>query len=100
MTPSGRLAAILAVDVAGYSRLMGEDEAGAGSEGTSGGGEADRCGAWWAHCEDHGRRGSAGVSLRGSGGRMRDEFPKFLATQRARRQANALSDRRQRTCTN
>ena len=28
MTASRRLAAILAVDVAGYSRLMGEDEAG------------------------------------------------------------------------
>jgi class 3 adenylate cyclase len=28
MTPSRRLAAILAADVVGYSRLMGEDEAG------------------------------------------------------------------------
>ena len=28
MTPSRRLAAIMAIDVVGYSRLMGEDEAG------------------------------------------------------------------------
>ena len=28
MSPTRRLAAILAVDVVGYSRLMGEDEAG------------------------------------------------------------------------
>ena len=28
MTPACRLAAILAADVAGYSRLMGEDETG------------------------------------------------------------------------
>ena len=31
MTPARRLAAILAVDVVGYSRLMGEDEAGDGA---------------------------------------------------------------------
>ena len=30
MTAARRLAAILAVDVVGYSRLMGEDEAGMG----------------------------------------------------------------------
>ena len=30
MTATRRLAAILAADVAGYSRLMGEDEAGIG----------------------------------------------------------------------
>ena len=31
MTAARRLAAILAVDVVGYSRLMGEDEAGRGN---------------------------------------------------------------------
>ena len=33
MTATRRLAAILAVDVAGYSRLMGEDEATLGAHG-------------------------------------------------------------------
>ncbi len=47
MTAARRLAAILAVDVVGYSRLMGEDEAGTaravrGTDDLCGGGEYAR----------------------------------------------------------
>ena len=44
MTAARRLAAILAADVVGYSRLMGEDEAGTalGGSRASGGGASDR----------------------------------------------------------
>ena len=37
MTATRRLAAILAVDVVGYSRLMGEDEAGTAAGASQGG---------------------------------------------------------------
>ena len=48
MTAARRLAAILAADVVGYSRLMGEDEAGtrARNDDLCGGSEY----APWEHC--------------------------------------------------
>ena len=41
MTAARRLAAILAADVVGHSRLMGEDEAGTGCARASRGGPSD-----------------------------------------------------------
>jgi adenylate cyclase len=51
MTAARRLAAILAADVVGYSRLMGEDEA-----GTARSGDGDRSRIRWPARQDDGRR--------------------------------------------
>ena len=74
MTAARRLAAILAADVVGYSRLMGEDEV-----GTALSVRAHRevarpivAGFGGRIVKDDRRRLAAGVSLRRRGGRMRD----------------------------
>ena len=67
MTATRRLAAIMAVDVVGYSRLMGEDEAGRRSRSrASRGGAADR-----------GRLGGRIVKTMGDG--LLLEFPSVVA---------------------
>ena len=100
MTAARRLAAILAADVVGYSRLMGEDEAGT-ARAVREHREAARpivAGLGRPHRQDDGRRPAAGVSLRRRRRRMRDRDPE--ADGRAQRryaggQAHRLSHRRQ-----
>ena len=60
MTAARRLAAILAADVVGYSRLMGEDEAGT-AQAVREHREAAMpiVGARWAGVQDDGRRDTA-----------------------------------------
>ena len=77
MTATRRLAAILAADVVGYSRLMGEDEAGTALavRERREAARADRRRPRRPHRQDDGRRPAARVSLRCRGGRMRDRDP-------------------------
>ena len=100
MTATRRLAAIMAVDVVGYSRLMGEDEAGT-ALAVREHREAARpivAGLGRPHRQDDGRRAAAGISLRRRRRRMRDRDPEAdgrAQRRRARGQAHRLPHRRQ-----
>ena len=85
MTQTRKLAAILAADVVGYSRLMGEDEAGTARavQGTSRSGDADRSRIRRPARQDDGRRRAPGISVSRRGGRVRD--PHAAADGRAQR---------------
>ena len=77
MTAARRLAAILAADVVGYSRLMGQDEAGT-ARAVREGHEASTpivAEPRRPHRQDDGRRRADGVSLCGRRRRMRDRDP-------------------------
>ena len=77
MTAARRLAAILAADVVGYSRLMGEDEAGT-AIAVREHRDAARpivAGLGGPHRQDDGRRPAAGIPLRRRRGRVRDRDP-------------------------
>ena len=95
-----RLAAILAADVVGYSRLMGEDEAGT-ALGVREHREAARpivAGLRRAHRQDNRRRFVAGIPVRRRRGRMRDrnsETHGRAQRRHARGQAHRLPHRRQ-----
>ena len=77
MAGTRKLAAILAVDVVGYSRLMGEDEAGTALRVREHRDAARPIvGEPWRPDRQHdGGRPAAGVSLRRRRGRMRDRDP-------------------------
>jgi hypothetical protein len=62
-----RLSAILAADVAGYSRLMGRDEAGTANSARTPRYSRRGCSETWrTHRQDHRRRCADRVSLRSS----------------------------------
>ena len=74
MTETRHLAAILAADVVGYSRLMGEDEAGTARAVREHreAADADRSRIRRAARQDDGRRRAPRISIRRRGGRVRD----------------------------
>ena len=102
MAEQRRLAAIVAADIAGYSRLMGEDESGTLAALKERRRQVDRSahrGAWRAHRQDDGRRPAARVSERGRGRALRDRDPRGHGAAERGRSPRLGSSRSGSACT-